>query len=88
MTIHTTPNALVPVAAAELLPAWHPAIVLALDIAKAADLARQEKAAATRRAYGSDFQIFRAWCNGRGVSALPAMAESVAAFLACEVDRG
>ena len=55
MTIHD-PNALVPVAAAEL-----PAVVLALDIERAAGLARQEKAAATRRAYGSDFQIFRAW---------------------------
>jgi site-specific recombinase XerD len=80
MTIH--PNALVPVAVAAL-----PAI-LAPDLEKAADLARQEKAQATRRAYGSDFQIFRTWCAGRGVSALPATAESVAAFLACEVDRG
>jgi site-specific recombinase XerD len=82
VTIHD-PNALVPVAAAEL-----PAVVLALDIERAASLARQEKAQATRRAYGSDFQIFRAWCHGRSVSALPATAESVAAFLACEVDRG
>jgi site-specific recombinase XerD len=81
VTIHR-PNALVPVAVAEL-PA-----VLALDIARAADLARQEKAAATQRAYGSDFALFRGWCSGRGVSALPATAESVAGFLACEVDRG
>ncbi len=58
------------------------------DIEKAADLARQEKAKATRRAYRSDFEIFRAWCTARGVSALPATAESVAAFLAREVDRG
>jgi site-specific recombinase XerD len=62
--------------------------VLAVDMANAADLARQEKAKATQRAYGSDFAIFRGWCAGRGVSALPATAESVAAFLACEVDRG
>ena len=81
MTIHD-PNALVPVAVAAL-----PAI-LAPDLERAADLAREEKAAATRRAYGSDFAIFRAWCASRGVSALPATAESVAAFLACEVDRG
>ena len=33
----------------------------AADIEKAADLARQEKAKATQRAYGSDFEIFRAW---------------------------
>ena len=54
MTIHQ-PNALVPDAVAEV-----PAI-LAPDLEKAADLARQEKAAATRRAYGSDFAIFRGW---------------------------
>jgi site-specific recombinase XerC len=82
MTIHT-PNALIPVAVTEL-----PAVALALDIERAAGLAQQEKAQATRRAYGSDFQIFRAWCAGRGVSALPATPESVAAFLASEVDRG
>lgn len=82
MTIHN-PNALVPVAIAPL-----PAVVLALDIAKAADLAQQEKARSTQRAYGSDFQIFKAWCAGRGVNALPSAPESVAAFLACEVDRG
>jgi site-specific recombinase XerD len=60
----------------------------AADIEKAADLARQEKAKATQRAYGIDFEIFRTWCASRGVSALPATAESVAAFLACEVERG
>jgi site-specific recombinase XerD len=61
---------------------------LALELDMAADLARQEKAKATRRAYRSDFEIFRAWCASRGASALPATAESVAAFLACEVQRG
>jgi hypothetical protein len=45
--------------------------MLAPDLEKAADLARQEKAKATRRAYGSDFEIFRTWCADRGVSALP-----------------
>jgi hypothetical protein len=49
------PNALIAVGTAEL-----PAVVLALDIEKAADLARQEKAQATRRAYASDFRIFGA----------------------------
>ena len=61
---------------------------LTADVEKAADLARQEKAKATRRAYRSDFEIFQAWCAGRGVSALPATPETVAAFLACEVERG
>ena len=68
MTIHTIHNhALVPVAAFAGLPA-----ALAPDIERAGELAQEEKAAATRRAYGSDFAIFRAWCAGRGVSALPA----------------
>src|SRR5437762_7095579 len=59
-----------------------------VDLQRAADLARQEKAAATRRAYGSDFQIFTAWCRSRALSALPATAESVTAFLAAEADNG
>src|SRR5437762_8375564 len=59
-----------------------------VDLQRAADLARQEKAAATRRAYGSDFQIFTAWCRSRAISALAATAESVAAFLAAEADKG
>src|ERR1700730_18211058 len=74
--------ALVPVASSAV-PA-----VLAPDLDKAADLARQEKAKATRRAYRSDFAGFEAWCASRGVIALPATGESVAAFLACEVERG
>ena len=71
------------VTSAETVPA-----LLAPDLAKAAVLARQEKAMATRRAYASDVAIFGRWCTARGVSALPAMPETVAAFLACEVERG
>jgi site-specific recombinase XerD len=81
VTIHHS-NALIPVTAVPLPAA------LALDLDMAADLARHEKAEATRRAYRSDFDIFRAWCASRAASALPATAESVAAFLACEVQRG
>jgi hypothetical protein len=29
--------------------------------------AQAQKAAATRRAYGSDFEIFRAWCGRRKI---------------------
>jgi site-specific recombinase XerD len=35
-----------------------------------------------------DFRIFEAWCRGRGVSALPATAATVAAFLASDVEAG
>jgi site-specific recombinase XerD len=58
------------------------------DLDLAADFARAEKAPATRRAYRCDFEIFRAWCTGRGVTALPALPETVAAFLASEAARG
>jgi site-specific recombinase XerD len=59
---------------------------VALD--RASDFAKAEKAANTRRAYTADFAAFRAWCAGRGVSALPATAEIVAAFIGADADRG
>jgi site-specific recombinase XerD len=52
------------------------------DLAAAIDLAKAEKAASTRKAYGMDFRIFQAWCDARGVPALPAAPETVAAYLA------
>jgi site-specific recombinase XerD len=54
------------------------------DLTAAVDLAKAEKALSTRKAYGTDFRIFKAWCDGNGVSALPAIPETVAAFLASE----
>jgi hypothetical protein len=59
----------------------------AREAAVAAEYARAEKAAATRRAYRTDFELFRAWCAERRVSVLPASPESVAAFLAHEAER-
>jgi site-specific recombinase XerD len=59
----------------------------AREVATAAEYARAEKAEATRRAYRSDFELFRAWCAERHVSVLPASPESVAAFLAHEAER-
>jgi site-specific recombinase XerD len=76
-------NAIVPIPPGVSLPA-----VLAPDLMRAAELAREEKAAATRRAYQSDFRIFEAWCRGRDVSALPATPETIAAFLAHDVENG
>src|SRR5258708_33031139 len=52
------------------------------DLAAAIDLAKAEKAASTRKAYGTDFRIFKDWCEARGVAALPAAPETVAAYLA------
>src|SRR5271165_215619 len=52
------------------------------DLTAAVDLAKAEKALSTRKAYATDFRIFREWCDARGVPALPAAAETVAAYLA------
>ena len=57
-----------------------------LDAARS--FAEQEKAAATRRAYRSDFTIFAAWCLARGAETLPASPAVVAAFLAAEANAG
>src|SRR5260221_405555 len=54
----------------------------------AADFAKASKAPATQAAYGSDFRIFEIWCRARGISALPASAESLCAFLADEAAVG
>src|SRR5688572_11626889 len=71
----------------ELVPeAASPAI--AADLGRAAAFVVAQHAGATRRAYRSDWTIFRAWCEGRGVAALPAAPEAVAAFLAVEAERG
>ena len=54
----------------------------------AADCAKASKAPATQAAYASDFRIFDSWCRARGLSALPASAATVAAFLADEATAG
>jgi site-specific recombinase XerD len=59
---------------------------LEADLGRAGQYARADKAAATRRAYRTDFAIFEAWCVERG-AALPASPATVAAFLAAEASR-
>jgi site-specific recombinase XerD len=54
----------------------------------AADLAANEKAPATRRAYASDFRIFERWCVAHGLCALPASPAAVAAFIADQAASG
>jgi site-specific recombinase XerD len=58
--------------------------MLGLDLSTAIDLAKAEKAPATRRAYASDFRLFQVYCNAKGISALPAAPETVAAYIAAE----
>src|SRR6201984_2880398 len=66
----------------------NPPAALAADFAAAVDLAKAEKAQSTRKAYGTDFRLFKAWCEAKGVSSLPASPETVAAFLAAETGNG
>jgi site-specific recombinase XerD len=61
--------------------------VPAADAERARAYAKAEKAAATRRAYGADFVIFRAWCEERRLDAIPGSPATVAAFLAHEASR-
>jgi site-specific recombinase XerD len=63
-------------------------VTLRAALEGAADLARAEKAPATKRAYASDFAIFRAWCADQGLCPLPADPAAVAAFIAAETGRG
>jgi site-specific recombinase XerD len=65
---------------AELAPAA-PLELAALED-RADQLARQSRAASTWRAYDSDLRHFRAWCDGRGLSAVPATPATVASYLA------
>ena len=58
------------------------------DVDRAAGYAMAEKAEATRKAYRTDFALFQQWATHRGVRALPATPETVAAFLAAEAERG
>jgi site-specific recombinase XerC len=57
---------------------------LGADLTAAIDLARAEKALSTRRAYGTDFRLFKAYCDAKRLSALPAAPETVAAYIAAE----
>jgi site-specific recombinase XerD len=59
----------------------------AADAERARSYANAEKAVATRRAYGTDFVLFRAWCEERQLDTLPASSVTVAAFLAHEASR-
>jgi site-specific recombinase XerD len=61
---------------------------LRAELSQAVNFALAEKSPATRRAYRSDYDLFRGWCEDKGVPALPAGPETVAAFLAAEASRG
>ena len=82
-TSDNSPSRSLVIADPDTLPA-----TLGPELEEAAGYARAEKAAATRRAYRSDFALFRSWCETKHISALPAAPETVAAYLAGEANRG
>lgn len=65
-----------------------PAATVQAEQEAAHAFALNEKASATRRAYGSDFAIFATWCRARGAEPLPALPEVVATFLASQAQAG
>jgi len=82
MASDNSPSRSLVIADAGALPA-----TLGPELEEAAGYALAEKAASTRRAYRSDFALFRSWCETKRVPALPAAPETVAAFLAAEANR-
>lgn len=73
---------LVPSSGAGLPPALTDALTSAASYAEA------EKAAATRRAYRSDWRQFQGWCFGLKINSLPAAPSTVAAYLSHLADNG
>ena len=62
--------------------------VIHAEIERAAEYAKASRAASTRRAYESDWRIFCAWCDARGIEPLPASPDVVAVFASSEADAG
>ncbi len=57
-------------------------IALAEALAAARSYAERSLSASTRRGYARDLAAFRAWCQARAVTALPAAPQTLAAYLA------
>lgn len=55
-------------------------------LVQAADYARGSRAAATHRAYQTDWRHFDDWCSEHGLPALPAAPPTVGAYLAAHAD--
>ena len=72
------------------LVAAEPALptILNAKIERAAAYAKAARASSTRRAYGSDWAIFTAWCDAHGLTALPATPDVVAVFASDQAGAG
>ncbi|MFA7584571.1 MAG: integrase, partial [Novosphingobium sp.] len=58
--------------------------ILRAEVERAATYAKASRSPATQRAYASDWEIFTAWCDARGLASLPTTPAIVATFLAFE----
>jgi site-specific recombinase XerD len=58
------------------------------DAEAAREYMENSRSEATRRAYASDWRIFTAWADGRGISPLPASPEAVCTFMASQAELG
>jgi len=70
-----------------IIPAGNSQLAQA-DLARVASNVRNAKAENTERAYRGAAKVFAAWCEGRGLVAMPATPETVAAFIADEAEQG
>ena len=62
--------------------------LLQREVDAAADLLARTRSEATRRAYRGQWQRFTAWCEARGLVALPARPEAVVAYMGALVTKG
>ena len=83
MTDEAASTALMPLVTAPLIPQ-----LLDEEVEATRAYVAAARAPATRRAYASDWRIFLAWCDARGMEALPAAPEAVAIFLSAEAQAG
>lgn len=83
MTDEAASTALMPLVTAPLIPQ-----LLDEEVEATRAYVAAAHAPATRRAYASDWRIFLAWCDARGMEALPAAPEAVAIFLSAEAQAG
>ncbi len=76
----------------EIVPARGPGprlpAALAADAEAARRFAEAARSDATLRAYRSDWADFAAWCDDRGLSAMPAAPETVSLYIASRAEAG
>lgn len=70
------------------IPASTMPVALRDEVEAAKGLIRARHASSTRRAYGADLLVFKAWADQHGLVALPAAPETIVLFLASQSRQG